>query len=259
MHFVYESVRSVINNLKTTDNVRLEGDAPSLTIIVPVLNEVERLPFLLEELAQVQVDQTIIVDGGSTDGSLQWLDKHFISGETESHILIHSDAGRAKQMNAGARQATSDVLLFLHADTVLSKEIKQEVQKAIMKDHRWGRFNISFDDPSFMMNIIAFFMNVRSKLSQVATGDQAMFIDRSLFEEVSGFDDIALMEDVAMSKKLVKLAYAPYSSSHRVITSARRWKKNGVLRTVVKMWWYRLAYYLGVSPDFLAQGYRNIR
>ena len=89
MHFVYESVRSVINNLKTTDNVRLEGDAPSLTIIVPVLNEVERLPFLLEELAQVQADQTIIVDGGSTDGSLQWLDKHFISGEKESHILIH--------------------------------------------------------------------------------------------------------------------------------------------------------------------------
>jgi len=162
-------------------------------------------------------------------------------------------------MNAGAEKAKQDVLLFLHADTMLPNNAKLEIEKGISGKHLWGRFNVEFDETCLVMRVIAFFINQRSKLSQIATGDQAMFIKRDLFERVGGFDDIALMEDVAMSKKLYKLGNAPYAAKIKVVTSARRWKQNGVIRTVIKMWWYRLAYFLGVSPDSLAQGYRNVR
>ena len=257
MHFAYESVQSVINNLAEHSKARLEN-IPSLAIVVPVLNEIERLPLLLKELVQVEAEHVIIVDGGSTDGSVQWLEKHFACEPPINTTLIQSPSGRAKQMNAGAEKAKQDILLFLHADTVLPVNAKLEINTSYAKEFLWGRFDVEFDEPCLAMRLIAFFINMRSKLSKIATGDQAMFIERELFEKVDGFDDIALMEDVAMSKKLYKRS-SPYASTARVITSARRWKQNGVLRTVIKMWWYRLAYSLGVSPDSLAQGYRNVR
>ena len=117
---------------------------------------------------------------------------------------------------------------------------------------------MSFDEQTFLMSVIAFFINWRSRLTGVSTGDQAMFVTRTLFKRVDCFDDIALMEDVALSKKLRKQV-KPSSLNSTVTTSARRWKKDGVARTVIKMWWYRLAYFLGVSPDCLANGYRNVR
>jgi len=251
-------VQSVINNSEK-DTIERLGGVPSLAIIVPVLNEIERLPILLKELTQIDAEQIVIVDGGSTDGTIQWLENYFLSADSANKVFIQSPAGRSKQMNAGAEKVNQDVLLFLHADTVLPNDAKLEIEKGFSEKYVWGRFNVEFDEPGLAMNIIAFFINQRSKLSQIATGDQAIFIERNLFEKVGGFDDIALMEDVAMSKKLYKLGDAPYSSTRKVMTSARRWKQNGVFRTVLKMWWYRLAYFFGVSPDSLAQGYRNVR
>lgn len=252
-------MQSVINNSEKCTKAR-HGSIPSLAIIVPVLNEIDRLPLLLKELALIEAEQIVIVDGGSSDGSVQWLEKYFLSDSPSINgIFIQSSPGRAKQMNAGAEKARQDILLFLHADTILPHNVKPEVENGVSEKYSWGRFNVEFDESCLAMGIIAFFINLRSKLSQIATGDQAMFIKRDLFEKVGGFDDIALMEDVAMSKKLYKFGNAPYASKLKVTTSARRWKQNGVLRTVVKMWWYRLAYFLGVSPDSLAQGYRNVR
>lgn len=256
MHCVYESVQSVINNSSTRIKAGL-GSAPSLAIIVPILNEIDRLPLLLKELASINPEKTILVDGGSTDGTLEWLENYF-SDQPSNQIFIQSAAGRAQQMNAGAEVADQDVLLFLHADTVLPESAKQDIEKTVSTGFTWGRFNVAFDEECRVMSVIAFFINVRSRISSISTGDQAMFITREMFLSVNGFDDIALMEDVAMSKKLRKFS-KPYALKSRVVTSARRWKQNGVVRTVIKMWWYRLAYFFGASPDSLAQGYRNVR
>ncbi len=257
MHYVYESVQSVINK-PDQDVLARHGHVPSLAIIVPILNEIERLPLLLKELASTGSDKVIIVDGGSNDGTLEWLEKYFSDNTQENMQLIQAPSGRARQMNIGAKVVKQDVLLFLHADTVLPSCAKQDVVDTLSEGFLWGRFNVAFDEKSHLMSMIAFFINARSRLTGIATGDQAMFMSRELFLEVGGFDDIALMEDVAMSKKMSKLTKScPLQS--KVVTSARRWKKNGVIRTVIKMWWYRLAYFFGVSPDSLAQGYRNIR
>ena len=207
----------------------------------------------------MKMDKVVFVDGGSSDGSVEWINKHLTNQLGCDVEFIQSPSGRAKQMNAGAQRAEQDVVLFLHADTELPNETHQEVAQAVSQNYLWGRFNVTFDQPSVVMNVIAFFINYRSRLSKVATGDQAMFIDRDLFNQLGGFDDIALMEDVALSKKLIKLNKPPYASKETVTTSARRWQQDGVVKTVCKMWWYRFAFFLGASPEFLAQGYRNVR
>jgi len=213
------------------------------------LNEIANLPRLIHELKAFGATQTIIVDGGSDDGSLEQLRE--LEGPFE---VISSDKGRAQQLNAGAVLAHCEILLFLHADTKLPIDAKQEIQRAPY----WGRFDVAFDSGSKTMGVIAYCMNVRSRLSGVATGDQAIFVRRSLFELVGGFPEIPLMEDVAISK-LLKRQHRPYCSRQRVLTSARRWQENGVLSTVVRMWWYRLAYFLGVSPIKMKQGYQDVR
>ena len=266
MLYVYVSVQNVINKLSNNHAAKLSSEL-SLAIIVPLLNEIERLPSLVKELDQADADKIIIVDGGSTDGSAEWLQKNWTQPLLDNtkvsdvhRLLINSSAGRAVQMNAGASHSEQDVLLFLHADTVLPQSAKSDVCATPLSQgsEYWGRFNVSFDEQTFSMSVIAFFINWRSRLTGVSTGDQAMFVTRTLFKRVGCFDDIALMEDVALSKKLRK-QLKPSSLNSTVTTSARRWKKDGVARTVIKMWWYRLAYFLGVSPDCLANGYRNVR
>lgn len=254
MHCAYGLVLNVINSLNREQETRLSSEL-SLAIIVPILNEAKGLPILLKQLSKIKPDRIIIVDGGSVDGSVEWLNENWVS---EQHLLCHSPAGRAQQMNAGVQLAQQDMLLFLHADTVLPANTKSVVCHSARPLKHWGRFDVEFDIPSFGMSVIAFFMNWRSRFSGVVTGDQAIFVHQALFRQVDGFDDIALMEDVAISKKLRKLS-APLSSHCRAITSARRWRQNGIIRTVATMWFYRLAYFIGVSPDLLAKGYRNIR
>jgi len=226
-----------------------------ISIIVPVLNEVERLPKLVESLQSAGAKQIIIVDGGSTDGSLEAIRKITLECPSITTTkLLRSASGRAKQMNTGAALASKSMLLFLHVDTELPENALSEIQQA----EHWGRFDVRFDQNSWQMRMIAFFMNMRSRLTAIATGDQAIFVRRELFESVGGFADIPLMEDIALSKAL-KRRHTPYCSHICVTTSARRWQENGVLRTVLSMWWFRLAYFLGVPAEVLKRHYDDIR
>lgn len=231
-----------------------------LSIIVPVLNERGRLAALVQHLASIAGDQTIIVDGGSKDGSANWLLQNWHDPEL-GRVCIQTVAGRAKQMNAGADQANGDMLLFLHADNVLPIGAKREVLRARELQSLWGRFDVAFRTEKrsrLAMRVIALFMNIRSRLSSIATGDQAIFVDRILFSTIGGYQDLPLMEDVALSKML-KRHCVPHCSSLRTTTSARRWENCGVFRTVVTMWYLRLAYFLGASPHKLVKRYQNIR
>lgn len=218
-----------------------------VSIIVPLLNESAVAQALSKHLNSLNAEQIIIVDGGSDDNTVELL-------KQGGFQVISSAAGRAKQMNAGAKYATEPLLLFLHADTRLPNNYKAELAKSDV----WGRFDVRFDRPSIPMNVIAFFMNWRSRLSGVATGDQAIFVDASVFQSLDGFPDISLMEDVALCKRLRQL-HAPFNSKETVITSARRWVQNGIVKTVLTMWWYRLAFYFGISPTILNKSYDDVR
>jgi len=222
-----------------------------VSIIVPIMNEIKSLPRIAEQIHLLKPQQVIYVDGGSDDGSWQWLLEH------ECRNSIQTKPGRALQMNAGAAKANQEILLFLHADTVLPKNALNEVLHP-----KWGRFDVEFysetESLPVMMPVIAAMMNWRSTLTHVATGDQAIFVRKHLFEKVGGFDSIPIMEDVALSKKLRKIC-PPYCSKSKVKTSARRWQDAGVWRTILLMWLLRLAYFLGISPLRLALMYRQAR
>lgn len=231
-----------------------------MAIIVPLLNELAALPGVLKGLNRLGAEQLIFVDGGSKDGSYEWLQKHVTTqngGNAERIVLRVKDAGRARQMNAGAARATADILLFLHADTQMPDNALEDIRQA-----RWGRFDVAFSDNrspySRTLAVVEYMINLRSRLSGVATGDQAIFVQRALFEQVGGFAAIPIMEDVALSKKL-KRVVPPYCAKLRVQTSARRWKQHGIWRTILLMWALRLAYALGVSPKRLQRFYKQVR
>ena len=192
--------------------------------------------------------EVIVVDGGSTDGSraaCEGLVDHFIT----------SAPGRARQMNAGAAVASGEILLFLHIDTLLPEDALMLLQAQFSRlTALWGRFDVRLSGTRPVFRCIEYFMNLRSRVSGVATGDQAIFVRRSVFERVGGFPELPLMEDVALSKVLRRLA-PPVCLRARVVTSSRRWEQQGVARTVLLMWWLRLLYVLGVSPAALHKKY----
>ncbi len=232
-------------------------------MIVPLLNEIAALPELVEHLRSFDFEQILFVDGGSSDGSWQWLQQHV------PQQSIQVEAGRSRQMNAGAVQATAGLLLFLHADTRLPSNALKEIHDGLKpivsnissprdKEKVWGRFNVVFDTFDWRMQLIAFFINKRSAWTGIATGDQAIFVRRDIFERLQGYADIGLMEDIDLSKRL-KHYSRPFCSHHCVTTSARRWQNKGVLKTVLQMWSLRLAYFLGFNPDRLARFYRQSR
>ena len=226
---------------------------PRLAIIVPVFNEAAVLPALCQQLDKSMAQQLIVVDGGSDDDSWQWLQSNWHNGA--NRCALQSGAGRAQQMNTGATHSKADIYLFLHADTTLPDGAIDAVLTAVDDSTRWGRFDLRFDSSKSSMRVIAWFINLRSRLTGVATGDQAIFVEREWFERVGGFDPIPLMEDVALCKKLKRIG-DPACLTGKVTTSARRWERNGVIKTVLLMWYLRLAYYLGASPQRLAQRYR---
>jgi rSAM/selenodomain-associated transferase 2 len=169
--------------------------------------------------------------------------------------VIGAPRGRASQMNAGARIATGDVLVFVHADTRLPIDADLAIARELERSGgRWGRFDVSIDSSAPLLGLVARAMNARSRLSGIATGDQAIFVRRAEFTAVGGFPALTLMEDVAMSR-LLKRRSPPLCLRERAITSGRRWEANGVLRTIALMWWLRLRYFLGASPDRLARSY----
>lgn len=225
-----------------------------LTVVVPVLNEISRMEALMSQLNALPCP-IIVVDGGSTDGSYEYL-----HDSTRNHIsILSSEPGRAVQMNLGASRAASPYLLFLHADTRLPYQGVSLVIELLESTRTvWGRFDITFDDPSRAFKVIALCMNWRSAFTGICTGDQAIFLTAEAFRATGGFPQIPLMEDIELSRQMKKSAL-PARIRTPAITSARRWRTHGIIRTVLKMWWIRLRYQLGVSVDTLAQQYDHAR
>jgi len=234
------------------------SDAPGIALIVPVLNEAAGLPGLFDMLAQCGAEQCLIVDGGSVDGSAALLEQSGIRWMT-------ANAGRASQMNAGAAVADADILLFLHADTILDASHLMAVREVMRRgnlmergDVVGGRFDVRLSGPHAVLRVIEWFINLRSRISRISTGDQAMFVRRDVFIRMGGFADIPLMEDVEFSRRL-KLHGKIACLSQRVITSSRRWERHGILATVLLMWRLRLMFWLGVPAEKLAAIYRQAR
>ena len=207
-----------------------------LCIIVPILNEAQRLPRLLDELAPLQRQgvEVILVDGGSDDGSAGMV-------EAAGFTLVRSARGRARQMNAGAALARGDTLLFLHADTRLPAQAIQSIEQALAAGTAcWGRFDVTLSGRSCLLWVVARMMNWRSRCSGIATGDQAIFVTRPVFDAVGGFPDQPLMEDIELSRRL-KRRSRPACLRNRVLTSGRRWHGKGPWRTILLMWRLRWA------------------
>lgn len=222
-----------------------------LSIIVPVLNEALLLPVLLERLVPLlrQGCEVIIADGGSEDGSAA-------IAHCAGFTVVLGPSGRARQMNAGAARATGDVLLFLHADTQLPAGAGVLVEQALSGGIcQWGRFDICIAGRPFMLRIVGHMMNLRSRLTGIATGDQAMFITRRAFNAAGGFPDQPLMEDVELCKRLRTIS-RPACIARCVTTSGRRWETRGVWRTILLMWRLRWDYWRGIPARQLAQTYR---
>jgi rSAM/selenodomain-associated transferase 2 len=223
---------------------------PALSIVMPVLDEAAGLVATLQALAPLRARgvELIVVDGGSADGSAglarPWADR-----------VLLAPRGRARQMNAGAALAGGDWLLFLHADTRLPPDADARVAEAACRGADWGRFDVRIAGRPWMLRVVAALMNVRSRWTGIATGDQAIFVRRALFDRLGGFPDQPLMEDIELSRRL-RAHGRPACLRARVSTSGRRWETRGVWRTIVLMWWLRWRYWRGESAASLARAYR---
>jgi rSAM/selenodomain-associated transferase 2 len=233
-----------------------QGDiasGPFISIVIPVLNERETLNRHLPWLQPLRGEEheIVLVDGGSMDGG-----PDDVTDLVDQSIT--ASPGRASQMNAGAAVARGDILWFLHIDTVVPENAAELILQALLPpDAVWGRFDVRLSGKERVFRRIESMINRRSRWSGIATGDQGIFVLRQVFEELGGYPDIPLMEDVALSRALRRRA-RPCCLWERVITSSRRWERNGVLRTVVLMWWLRLLYRLGVSPQRLHRLYYSV-
>ncbi len=220
----------------------------NLSVIIPELNEAANIQACLaaQQRSLGHGCEIIVVDGGSTDTTIQL-------AEPLSDVVLKSDKGRAQQMNTGAAVAHGGLLLFLHADTLIEFDL-EEALMSIFREQAWGRFDVRLSGGHFFLRVIGFFMNIRSRLTAIATGDQAIFITRDLFQKMGGFPDIELMEDIELSSRLKKIC-RPVCLHHTVISSSRRWEQQGIIRTVLKMWRLRFRYWLGTVPSVLAREY----
>jgi len=223
-----------------------------MSVIIPALDEAAQIAAAIESARAASVGEVIVVDGGSGDATV---DCARVAGAT----VITAARGRARQMNAGAAVATGAVLLFLHADTRLPPAFDAAVDAALADPAVvGGRFDLRLEPGSPFLDLTAALINLRSRLTGIATGDQALFVRRTVFEAMGGFEDIPLMEDVAFTRALKGRGRVARLRA-RVTTSARRWQRDGPLRTVLLMWWLRFLYWRGVPPAELKRRYADTR
>ena len=228
-----------------------------LAVVVPVLNEAATIEAALGRLAPLRDRgaRLIVVDGGSDDDTAA-------RAEPLADRVLAAPRGRASQMNAGAQAdeaRDADVLLFLHADTQLPQDADRIVARALADGaHSWGRFDVRLDADGWPLRLVETLMNWRSRATGIATGDQAIFATRAAFDWLHGFAPLPLMEDVDFCSRAKRLT-RPAALRSRVVTSARRWQRHGVWRTVALMWWLRLSYFFGADPAALARRYRDAR
>lgn len=221
-----------------------------VSIVIPVLNEADGIVRFLDSLQPLRGSghEVIVTDGGSNDDTVQR------AASLADHV-IQSPRGRARQMNAGAAAASGDVLLFLHADSSLSEDGIAAMTEGIdTSGHRWGRFSVRLSGDRFLFRVVEWFMNTRSRLTGIATGDQGLFVERKLFESIGGFPVMPLMEDIALSASLKRIE-RPICLNATIETSSRRWEQQGAWRTIWLMWRLRYAYWRGADPAALAQIY----
>lgn len=224
---------------------------PSLSVIIPARDEAQTLPALLADLAPLRAvgAELIVVDGGSSDATRALAAPHV-------DRLLEAEAGRARQMNAGAAVARGDYLWFVHADTRVAGESIRQLLALLAERPVWGRFDVRLSGRGFALRLIGAMISLRSRVTGVATGDQGIFVARATFAAVGGYADMPLMEDLELSRRLKRLA-RPRCLRPPLSTSSRRWERHGIWRTVLLMWRLRLAYYCGASPDQLAREYHR--
>nr|WP_273209133.1 TIGR04283 family arsenosugar biosynthesis glycosyltransferase [Marinobacter subterrani] len=226
-------------------------DPFSLSVVIPVWMEAGSIAITLQALQPIRArgHEVIVVDAGSTDGTAEL-------ARPLCDRVVNSEKGRAAQMNAGAALARGDLLLFLHADTRLPENALEHLSDFAGSHRAWGRFDVRLSGQRPVFRMVAWFMNQRSRLSGICTGDQAMFVRREAFEVLAGFHVMPLMEDVEFSRRLCRMS-RPFCIKEPVVTDSRRWEKQGVWRTIFLMWQLRWRYWRGESPESLAQIYRS--
>lgn len=222
-----------------------------ISVIIPILNEENILEKTLSRLQpELKNHELIIVDGGSTDGSIHIAEKY---GK-----VIKSEQGRAKQLNAGAAAATGEILIFLHADVWLEQGAGKAVESALLSGYVGGGFLQKIDGHSILYRIIEKTADMRGKYLKVFYGDSGIYVKRTDFERIGGFPEVPIMEEIGFSKALRKLGKTKMVKP-RIHISARRWEANGIVRTTTINWLITFLYFLGFSLERLAKLYRNIR
>ena len=223
-----------------------------ISVIIPTLNEAATIGETLRRLRSSASCEVIVVDGGSDDGTPEL-------ARPQADLVLSAGRGRATQMNVGARAASGQVLLFLHADTVLPPDFPALLENALRNPRVvGGRFDVRLDAEGRLFRIIETLMNLRSRLSRIATGDQAIFVRSRTFQELGGYREAELMEDLELSYRLKRQGELA-CLRERVVTSARRWQRDGIVRTIGLMWLLRLLYFIGVSPSYLKTFYADTR
>jgi len=219
-----------------------------LSVIIPVLNEAAGLAHTLQDLQPLRPHhaELIVVDGGSNDDSARL-------AAPLADTVITSSRGRAAQMNAGAALSRGEILWFVHADTRIPPAALHRLL-ALPTTLVWGRFDVQLSGKQPMLRVVETMMNLRSRHTGIATGDQGIFVARRHFEQLGGFPAIPLMEDIALSRLLRRQSW-PLCARERLVTASRRWERDGVWRTIGLMWRLRLAYFLGADPAALARRY----
>ncbi len=219
------------------------------TIIIPTLNEEAEIQACLMQLQELreQGAEVIVADGGSVDKTPRLID-----GMCDQFISARQ--GRAAQMNAAALQAKGKIMFFLHVDTRLPEKFSELITSIEAETLCWGRFDVQLSGQHWSFRMIETMMNLRSRLTGIATGDQLIFMSKKLYREVGGFPEIELMEDIAMSRSLKKICL-PLCLRQKVLTSSRRWERHGIISTIIKMWWLRFSYFIGIDPGTLARQY----